>query len=66
MKANISQTDRAIRIIIGAVILLSGIWFKSWFGVIGILPIVTGLLNYCPAYNLIGVKTKSKIKTDKL
>ena len=66
MKANVGSTDRIIRFVLGAVIIVVGFYFKSWWGVVGVVPIVTGLLNYCPAYNLIGVSTKKKIETEKL
>lgn len=66
MKANVGSTDRVIRFVLGAVIIVVGFYFKSWWGVVGVVPIVTGLLNYCPAYNLIGVSTKKKIETEKL
>ena len=66
MKANVGNTDRIIRIILGAVIIVLGFYFQSWWGAVGILPIITGLVNYCPAYSLIGVFTKTKVKTEKL
>jgi hypothetical protein len=66
LKANVGNTDRIIRFVLGAVIIVVGLYFKSWWGVVGLVPIITGLLNYCPAYNLIGVSTKKKIETEKL
>ena len=66
MKANVGNTDRIIRFVLGAVIIVVGFYFKSWWGLVGVVPIITGLLNYCPAYNLIGVSTKKKIETEKL
>jgi hypothetical protein len=66
LKANVGSTDRIIRFVLGTVIIVVGFYFKSWWGVVGVVPIVTGLLNYCPAYNLIGVSTKKKIETEKL
>lgn len=66
MKANVGITDRIIRFVLGAVIIVVGFYFKSWWGVLGVVPIITGLLNYCPAYNLIGVSIKKKIETEKL
>jgi len=66
MKTNVGNADRIIRFILGAVIIVLGFYFKSWWGVVGILPIITGLVNYCPAYSLIGVSTKTKVKTEKL
>lgn len=66
MVANVGGADRIIRFILGIVIIALGFYFNSWFGVIGIVPILTGLLNYCPAYSLIGVSTKTKIQTERL
>ena len=66
MKANVGNTDRIIRFVLGAVIIVVGFYFESWWGVVGVVPIITGLLNFCPAYNLIGVSTRKKIATEKL
>lgn len=66
MKANVGGADRIVRIILGVVVILLGIYFKSWWGVVGLVPILTGLLNFCPAYSLIGVSTKKKVETEKL
>lgn len=66
MKANVGSADRLVRIVLGVLIVVAGLYFKSWWGIIGIVPIITGLLNFCPAYTLIGLSTKSKIETEKL
>lgn len=66
MKANVGNSDRIIRFILGAVIIALGFYFKSWWGVVAIVPILTGLLNFCPIYNIIGVSTKKNIETEKL
>ncbi|MBK7499932.1 MAG: DUF2892 domain-containing protein [Ignavibacteriales bacterium] len=66
MKANVGSADRIIRFILGVIILALGFYFKSWWGIVGIVPIITGFLNFCPAYSLIGVSTKKKIETEKL
>jgi hypothetical protein len=66
MKANMGSADRIIRFILGAVIIALGLYFQSWWGAVGIVPFLTALINHCPAYNLIGVSTNSKVKTDKL
>lgn len=66
MKANVGSKDRIVRIVLGVVIIVLGFYFNSWLGIIGIVPIITGSLNYCPAYSLIGVSTKTKIETEKL
>lgn len=66
MKTNVGGADRIVRIILGLVIIVLGFIFKSWWGIIGFVPVITGLLNYCPAYTLLGVSTKKKINTEKL
>ena len=66
MKANVGSSDRVIRFVLGAVIIAIGFYFKSWWGAVGVMPIITGLINFCPAYNLIGASTKKKIETEKL
>jgi hypothetical protein len=57
MKCNVGGTDRIIRIILGVVIILAGVYFKSWWGAVGILLIVTGLVRFCPAYIPFGFST---------
>ncbi len=66
MKLNVGSADKIARIVLGVVIIALGFYFKSWWGVVGIIPLLTGILNFCPAYHLIGVSTKTKVKTDKL
>lgn len=50
METNVGSTDRLIRIIAGCVILLLGVVFQSWWGALGLVPLLTGLLRWCPAY----------------
>ncbi len=57
MKCNVGGTDRIIRIILGVIIILAGVYFKSWWGAVGILLIVTGLVRFCPAYIPFGFST---------
>jgi len=57
MKCNVGGTDRIIRIIMGVVIILAGVYFKSWWGVVGIVPILTALIKFCPAYIPFGFST---------
>lgn len=57
MKCNVGGTERIIRITIGGVILLSGLYYKSWWGIIGLAPIITGAIRYCPLSAVLGVST---------
>ncbi len=61
MEANVGQTDRIIRIVAG-VLLLSLIFIgpKTWWGLIGVVPLATAFINFCPAYKLLGFNTLGK------
>lgn len=50
MKCNVGKTDKVIRIIIGFSIGAAGIYFKSWWGLVGIIPVFTALVGWCPLY----------------
>jgi len=50
MTCNVGKTDKIIRIILGIVIGGIGLYYKSWWGLISIIPLLTGLINWCPVY----------------
>ncbi len=50
MKKNVGGIDRGVRIVLGLVIGALGIYFKSWWGLIGIPLFLTGLIRFCPLY----------------
>ena len=58
MKVNVGSADKVVRIILGLVIMALGIVYKSWWGLIGLLPLATALINFCPLYTLIGISTR--------
>ena len=61
MKANVGSIDKILRIVVGlALILLAAFHYIGWWGYIGVVPLLTGLFNFCPAYTLIGLNTKGK------
>lgn len=66
MTANVGSVDKVIRIVLGLVILIFGYLNESWWGLVGLVPIVTAFLGYCPAYSLLGVSTKTKVPTEKM
>lgn len=65
MKQNVGSVDRWIRIVLG-IALLSLIAFLDggirWIGLIGLIPLVTGILNYCPIYALLKISTNTDRK----
>jgi hypothetical protein len=60
MKKNIGTIDRAFRIILGLAIIGYGIYAQSWLGAIGAVPLLTGLIRFCPAYCPLGLSTVEK------
>jgi len=57
MKPNVGNLDRILRYVVGLALLGAGLYFKSWWGLVGLLPILTGLVRFCPAYLPIGLNT---------
>jgi Protein of unknown function (DUF2892) len=63
MKPNVGQKDAAVRMVLGVLIALAGFYFKSWWGLLAFVPLVTAYFNFCPLYKLLGINTcKTKIK----
>jgi hypothetical protein len=57
MKKNVCGMDQKIRIGLGIIILsLSIAGPRSAWGLLGLIPLLTGLIGYCPAYKMIGRK----------
>lgn len=57
MKQNVGSMDQYIRYVIGMGLLTAGIAFGSLWGIVGIVPIMTALLSWCPPYSLLGFNT---------
>jgi hypothetical protein len=65
MEKNVGSLDRGVRIIVGLA-LLSLVFLRQdssrWFGLIGLVPLLTASLSWCPLYTVLGVKTCSAQK----
>lgn len=62
MKTNVGTIDRIIRVLLGLgllslVFLVEG--GARWFGLIGLVPLLTAAVGYCPPYALLGIDTCS-------
>jgi ribose/xylose/arabinose/galactoside ABC-type transport system permease subunit len=57
MTQNIGGIDRSVRAVLGLAIIAAGIYFKSWWGAIGLVPLLTATLGWCPAYTPFGFST---------
>ena len=56
--SNVGGIDRVLRILVGlALISLVFIGPKVVWGWVGVVPLLTGIFKFCPAYKLIGVNT---------
>ena len=60
MKQNVGSTDKIIRIILGILIAALGYYFKSWWGLIALIPFLTALISFCPIYPIFGHSTKKE------
>jgi len=62
---NIGSIDRVIRLILGLFVLSLIFWGpKSYWGLLGIIPLGTALVGYCPPYTWLGISTYKR-KTEK-
>jgi hypothetical protein len=58
MKINEGTIDRALRVVVGLVLIgLAASGTVGAWGWIGVLPLVTGLVGFCPAYAIFGMST---------
>ncbi len=58
MKSNVGGIDKTLRIVAGLIlIVLAATGMVGAWGWIGVVPLATGLLNFCPVYTLMGLNT---------
>ena len=60
MIRNVGGADRAVRIIAGLAIVAAGVYYQSWWGLVGLVPVFTGSTGWCPAYLPFGISTCRK------
>lgn len=60
MKFNVGTIDRLMRIALGLIIAILGVWFDSWWGLLAFIPLVTGLFQWCPLYLPFKISTIKK------
>ena len=57
MKSNVGKPDKNIRIVLGIIIVAAGVYFKSWWGIVAIVPLITAFTGVCPLYKLFGINS---------
>jgi hypothetical protein len=71
MNKNVGGIDRIIRLVAGVALLAWGFaplatgGEINWLGAIGVIPLFTALINWCPLYPILGISTCSKCSADK-
>ncbi len=60
MKMNVGTVDRCVRIIAGSALLGVAYKGKTW-GLIGIVPLLTGIIGWCPPYQLLGINKEERL-----
>ena len=59
-RANVGGIDRLLRVVIGLALLaflFLGEGSARWLGAIGVIPLLTALISFCPLYSLFGIRT---------
>ena len=60
MKANVGGIDKIVRLAAGLGLVAFALLSDSparWWGVVGLVPLATGLFGFCPVYTLLGLNT---------
>jgi Inner membrane protein YgaP-like, transmembrane domain len=58
MKCNMGGLDRTLRAVAGVAILGAGAWLRSRWALVGLVPLLTAAIGWCPAYVPLGWSTK--------
>ena len=64
MNKNVGTLDRVLRLLLGLVVIGLGFLYQSWWGIVGIVPLLTAGIGWCPPYALLGFST-CKLKEEK-
>jgi type IV secretory pathway TrbD component len=57
MNKNVGGIDRIVRILLGLALVAMGLYTQSWWGAVGLVPLITGLVGWCPMYLPLKVST---------
>ncbi len=60
MKQNVGGIDRILRLVVGIALIAWGVVTQNWWGAVGIIPLFTAVVSWCPFYPLLGISTKKE------
>lgn len=69
MRTNVGKTDRTVRILLGAGMLVVFFWAGGdlrWLGLLGLIALLTGIIGTCPIYSLLGTNTCEQKKDSQI
>lgn len=59
IQCNVGRIERVVRVVLGLAVLAAGLYFNSWWGVLGLLPLLTAVIGWCPVSAMLGLSTCS-------
>lgn len=60
MSKNVGAVDRWIRVIVGVALLAATVYGpRTAWGYIGLIPLITGMIGWCPLYQVLGLSTRT-------
>ncbi|MBA3850052.1 MAG: DUF2892 domain-containing protein [Opitutus sp.] len=57
MKPNVGSYDAAVRFVLGCAVMYWGVSARNWWGLVGVVPLLTGVCGYCLLYLPFGIDT---------
>ncbi|HZF77788.1 MAG TPA: DUF2892 domain-containing protein [Acetobacteraceae bacterium] len=58
MRCNVGGADKWLRILVGIALLALGLFGPiGWWGLLGLVPLLTGMAGNCPVYSVLGLNT---------
>lgn len=65
MEKNVGSADKGVRVVLGVAIIGVGAYYGSWWGAVGLIPILTAVFGICPGYLPFGVSTCRREQEEK-
>lgn len=57
MKHNVGSYDAGVRFVAGCAVMWLGVNTESWWGLVGLVPVLTAVFGFCPLYWPFGLDT---------